>query len=188
MRHGRPKADLTLDEVDREILDRCSRRPRAVQAPALRSRVILKCADGSKWRPPFLDRAVVGLLDEARPGAPRKISDAAIERPVTMTLESTLADATHWSTRSVTKAGGRSQSTVSRVCRALALRPHRMERIKLSTDPLFVEKLRDIVGLYMDPPECLMVLCVDEHSQIQGARPHVTYAPDAARPGRAAHA
>lgn len=184
MRRGRPKADLELTEVDREILDRWSRRPKTAQALALRSRIVLRCADGisnkavahevrvtpqtvGKWRSRFLDRGVEGLLDEPRPGAPRKVSDATIERLIATTLESKPADATHWSTRSMAKATGLSQSMVSRVWRAFALQPHRMETFKLSKDPLFIEKVRDIVGLYMDPPECAMVLCVDEKSQIQ---------------------
>jgi transposase len=184
MRRGRPKADLELNEVDREILGRWARRPKTAQALALRSRIILRCADGvsnkavahemrvtaqtvGKWRSRFLDRSVDGLLDEPRPGAPRKVSDATIERLITRTLESKPTNATHWSTRSMAKAMGLTQSMVSRVWRAFALQPHRMETFKLSKDPLFVEKVRDIVGLYMDPPECAMVLCVDEKSQIQ---------------------
>jgi len=184
MRRGRPKAVLTLTEVDREILGRWARRPKTAQALALRSRIILRCADGAfnmavaqeigvtaqtvgKWRSRFLDRGVDGLLDEPRPGAPRKASDATIEGLIARTLESKPANATHWSTRSMAKAVGLSQSMVSRVWRAFGLQPHRMETFKLSKDPLFVEKVRDIVGLYMDPPQCAMVLCVDEKSQIQ---------------------
>jgi transposase len=108
-----------------------------------------------------------GLLDEPRPGAPRKITDADVERAVTLTLETTPTDATHWSTRSLARKAGLSQSAVSRIWRAFALQPHRTETFKLSTDPLFIEKVRDIVGLYMNPPERALVLCVDEKSQIQ---------------------
>src|SRR6185436_9132765 len=106
-------------------------------------------------------------LDEPRPGAPRKITDAAVERVVTLTLESMPRDATHWSTRSMAEKSGLSQSAVVRIWRAFGLQPHRVETFKLSTDPLFVDKVRDIVGLYLDPPERALVLCVDEKSQIQ---------------------
>ena len=108
-----------------------------------------------------------GLLDEPRPGTPRKISDEDVERVLTMTLETTPADATHWSTRSMARRSGLSRSTISRVWRAFALQPHRTETFKLSTDPLFVEKVRDIVGLYLNPPDRALVMCVDEKSQIQ---------------------
>jgi transposase len=110
---------------------------------------------------------VDGLLDEPRPGAPRKISDAMVEKAVTLTLEATPKDATHWSTRSLAKRIGLSRSTVSRIWRAFGLRPHRSETFKLSTDPLLIEKVRDIVGLYMNPPDRAVVLCVDEKPQIQ---------------------
>jgi transposase len=108
-----------------------------------------------------------GLLDEPRPGAPRTISDQEVERVITLTLESSPPDATHWSTRSMAAASGLSQSAISRIWRAFALQPHRCETFKLSTDPLFIEKVRDIVGLYLNPPERALVLCVDEKSQIQ---------------------
>jgi transposase len=110
---------------------------------------------------------VDGLLDEPRPGAPRQISDADVERALTLTLEETPEDATHWSTRSMARKSGLSQSAVSRIWRAFALQPHRFETFKLSKDPLFIEKVRDIVGLYLNPPEHAMVLCVDEKAQIQ---------------------
>jgi transposase len=146
--------------------------------------MILECADGKtntavaaelkvskptvgKWRSRFLSRGVDGLLDEPRPGTPRKISDEDVERVLTMTLETTPADATHWSTRSMARRSGLSRSTISRVWRAFALQPHRTETFKLSTDPLFVEKVRDIVGLYLNPPDRALVMCVDEKSQIQ---------------------
>jgi transposase len=120
-----------------------------------------------KWRQRFVDRRLDGLLDEPRPGTPRKVSDAEVERVLTMTLESTPKDATHWSTRSLAAASGLSRSTVNRIWRAFALQPHRSETFKLSKDPLFIEKVRDIVGLYLNPPDRALVLCVDEKSQIQ---------------------
>ena len=112
-------------------------------------------------------RRLDGLLDEPRPGAPREISDAAVERVLTLTLESTPRDATHWSTRLMARRCGMSQSAVSRIWRAFALQPHRNKTFKLSRDPLFVEKVRDIVGLYLNPPDRALVLCVDEKAQIQ---------------------
>jgi transposase len=120
-----------------------------------------------KWRTRFVVNRLDGLLDEPRPGAPRAISDKDVERVITLTLESTPRDATHWSTRSMAKTSGLTQSAVSRIWRAFALQPHRSETFKLSTDPLFIEKVRDIVGLYLNPPERALVLCVDEKSQIQ---------------------
>jgi transposase len=150
----------------------------------LRARIVLASADGEsntaialgagvtkqtvgKWRTRFLLRRLDGLLDEPRPGAPRKISDAKVERVVTQTLESKPKDATHWSTRALAKASGLSRSSVHRIWRAFGLQPHRAESFKLSTDPLLIEKVRDIVGLYLDPPDRAMVLSVDEKPQIQ---------------------
>jgi len=120
-----------------------------------------------KWRARFADHGLEGLLDEPRPGAPRRIGDERIEAVLNRTLARRPADATHWSTRSMARASGLSQSTISRIWRAFALQPHRSESFKLSRDPLFIEKVRDIVGLYMAPPERALVLCVDEKSQIQ---------------------
>jgi transposase len=120
-----------------------------------------------KWRSRFLENRLDGLVDEPRPGAPRKITDEQVERVVTMTLESRPTHATHWSTRSMAQATGLSQTAISRIWRAFTLQPHRVESFKLSTDPLFVEKVRDIVGLYLNPPDRALVLCVDEKSQIQ---------------------
>jgi transposase len=120
-----------------------------------------------KWRQRFVERRLDGLLDEPRPGAPRKVADAQIERVVRLTLESTPADATHWSTRAMVKRCGLSQSMVSRIWHAFGLQPHRVEGFKLSKDPLFIEKVGDIVGLYMSPPDKALVLCVDEKAQIQ---------------------
>lgn len=184
MRTGRPIPPLVLIDEEREILERWERRPKSAQALALRARLVLACESGmsnsevaelfevskpmvGKWRARFLEYGVDGLLDEPRPGAPRRISDENVERVVTLTLESTPEDATHWSTRSMAKKSGLTQSAVSRIWRAFALQPHRFETFKLSKDPLFIEKLRDIVGLYLNPPEQALVLCVDEKSQIQ---------------------
>jgi transposase len=184
MRTGRPIPKLLLSDDERETLQNWARRPKSAQALALRSRMILRCAEGltntevadqvqvrkatvGKWRQRFVDRRLDGLLDEPRPGTPRKVSDADVERALAMTLESTPKDATHWSTRSLAKESGLSRSTVGRIWRAFALQPHRSETFKLSKDPLFIDKVRDIVGLYMDPPDRALVLCVDEKSQIQ---------------------
>jgi transposase len=184
MRIGRPVAELNLTEAERETLQNWVRRPKSAQALALRARMILRCAEGmtntqvaaqtgvrnatvGKWRQRFVERRLDGLLDEPRPGAPRKITDAEVERALAMTLESTPKDATHWSTRSLAQASGLSRSTVGRIWRAFSLQPHRSETFKLSKDPLFIDKVRDIVGLYLDPPDRALVLCVDEKSQIQ---------------------
>lgn len=181
---GRPIPPLSLTPDERQALERWSRRPSTAQALALRARIILACATGKtntevaaelgvakptvgKWRSRFVNRRLDGLLDEPRPGAPRKISDADVERIVTLTLETTPKDATHWSTRSMAAHTGMSQTAISRIWRAFALQPHRTETFKLSNDPLFIEKVRDIVGLYLNPPDHAMVLCVDEKSQIQ---------------------
>jgi transposase len=184
MRTGRPIPSLSLSDGEREMLRSWARRPKSAQALALRARMILMCGEGTnntgvaqrlgvrvqtvcKWRQRFVDRRLEGLLDEPRPGTPRKLSDAQVERVLTMTLESTPQDATHWSTRSLAAASGLSRSTVNRIWRAFALQPHRSETFKLSKDPLFIEKVRDIVGLYLNPPDRALVLCVDEKSQIQ---------------------
>jgi transposase len=175
---------LTLTDPEREQLQRWARRRTTAQALAQRARVVLACAAGKanrtvakelhlnettvgKWRRRFLAKRVDGLLDEPRPGAPRTITDAQVERVVALTLESTPRDATHWSTRAMATRCGLSQSAVVRIWRAFSLQPHRTETFKLSRDPLFIEKVRDIVGLYLDPPERALVLCVDEKSQIQ---------------------
>ena len=184
MRTGRPIPELILSQGERETLQNWARRPKSAQALALRARMILRCAEGltntqvadqmqvrkatvGKWRQRFVDRRLDGLLDEPRPGTPRTVSDADVERALAMTLESTPKDATHWSTRLLAKESGLSRSTVGRILRAFALQPHRSETFKLSKDPLFIDKVRDIVGLYMDPPDRALVLCVDEKSQIQ---------------------
>ncbi len=150
----------------------------------MRSHIVLECANGiqnkevarrlrttpqtvSKWRSRFISMRLDGLVDAPRPGAPRTIEDTRVDAVITRTLESKPKDATHWSTRGMAKEMGLSQSTISRVWRAFGLQPHRQETFKLSSDPLFIEKTRDIVGLYLDPPIKAMVLCVDEKSQIQ---------------------
>ena len=184
MRTGRPKANLTLTADERQTLESWIARRTTAQALAMRARVVVACAEGGfdgevarrlgvnrttvgKWRRRFLEKRADGLLDEPRPGAPRKISDADVERVVTRTLEKKPKNATHWSTRSMAKHVGMSQSAISRIWRAFALQPHRRETFKLSSDPLFVDKVRDIVGLYLNPPDKALVLCVDEKSQIQ---------------------
>jgi transposase len=180
----RPVPPLALTSTESETLQRWARRRNSAQALALRSRIVLACANGKsnstvaeelrltrqtigKWRRRFLLERLEGLHDEQRPGAPRKISDEQVERMIVKTLEEAPADATHWSTRSMAKAVGMSQATVLRIWRAFGLQPHRVETFKLSTDPYFIEKVRDIVGLYLAPPEAAIVLCVDEKSQIQ---------------------
>jgi hypothetical protein len=120
-----------------------------------------------RWRHRFVRKRLPGLLDEPRPGAPRQITDAAVERVIALTLERTPRDATHWSTRAMARTSGLSQTTVARIWRAFSLQRHRTETFKLSKDPLFIEKVRDIVGLYLQPPERALVLSVDEKSQIQ---------------------
>lgn len=184
MRTGRPIPSLSLTDEERETLRQWTRRPKTGQALAQRARIILACAEGTtnttvaarlritkqmvgKWRTRFLNKRLNGLLDEPRPGTPRRLSDAEVERVLTMTLESTPKNATHWSTRSLAAACGLSRSSIHRVWRAFALAPHRSETFKLSKDPLFIDKVRDIVGLYLDPPDKALVLCVDEKSQIQ---------------------
>jgi transposase len=181
---GRPIIPLTLSEQEHTSLQNWARRPKSAQALAQRARTILLCAEGftntevaarvrwtkqtvGKWRRRFLERRLDGLLDEPRPGTPRRLSDADIERVLTMTLETAPVAATHWSTRSLAQACGLSRASVHRIWSAFALQPHRAETFKLSKDPLFIEKVRDIVGLYLAPPDRALVLCVDEKSQIQ---------------------
>ncbi len=183
---GRPKAPLVLSDDERAALERLTNRRKTAQAMALRARIVLACAEGDqpsnqevaaqlgvnqatvgKWRRRFVADRLDGLADEDRPGAPRTITDDMVEQVVVKTLEETPPGATHWSTRSMATATGMSATTVRRVWRAFELKPHRAESFKLSTDPLFIEKLRDVVGLYLDPPERAVVMCVDEKSQIQ---------------------
>jgi transposase len=185
MARGRPKAPLTVSEADRATLERWTRRRKTSQALALRARIVLACAQGTsnvavaaelgvthqtvgKWRARFVDAGIGGLLDEPRPGTPRRISDDKVEQVIVDTLEETPpGEATHWSTRDMAKRAGISQTSVSRIWRAFGLKPHLEDGWKLSRDPQFVEKVRDVVGLYLDPPERAVVLCVDEKSQIQ---------------------
>jgi transposase len=175
---------IELTESERAELEARARRRKIARADAMRAEIILCAADGmtnvaiaekvgvtrltvSTWRNRFAGRRLDGLVDEPRPGAPRKIGDEKVADVVMATLETMPTASTHWSTRSMSKAAGVSVSTVHRIWRAFSLQPHRTETFKLSKDPLFVEKVRDIVGLYLDPPERALVLCVDEKTQIQ---------------------
>ena len=181
---GRPKSELILSEAEREELRRLARRRRSSPNVAFRAKIVLRCAElkkntsvahalrtsnatVGKWRERFVERRVGGLYDEPRPGAPRMIGDERIEEVVTRTLETTPRGRTHWSRRSMAKQLGLSASTIGRIWRAFGLQPHRTESFRLSQDPLLVEKVRDVVGLYMNPPDNAVVLCVDEKSQIQ---------------------
>jgi transposase len=181
---GRPKALLVLSDAEREQLASWARRRTSAQALAQRSRIVLACADGAdnttvaarervsaatvgRWRARFVRDRLDGLVDEPRPGRPRTITDSQVDAVITRTLESEPKGATHWSTRSMAAELGLSQTAVSRIWRAFGLQPHRAETFKLSRDPQFVAKVRDVVGLYLDPPERAVVLCVDEKSGIQ---------------------
>jgi transposase/transcriptional regulator with XRE-family HTH domain len=183
-RSGRPKTVLVLTDDEREQLTRWSRRAKSAQALALRSRIVLACADGidnktvaarlgcaaatvGKWRARFIEARLDGLVDEPRPGRPPTITADQIEDVVVATLESAPANATHWSRAKMAQRTGLSKSTIGRIWKAFELKPHRTEGFKLSNDPLFVEKVYDIVGLYLDPPEAAVVLSVDEKSQVQ---------------------
>jgi transposase len=184
MRTGRPKQALILTQEERARLESLAHRARSQSLLARRARVILMCAEGldnkaaakklrcspgmvCKWRARFLKQRVEGLHDEPRPGSPRKISDEQVEKVIIQTLETTPRGQTHWSTRELAKVTGMSRMAISRIWRAFGLQPHRTETFKLSPDPLLIEKVRDIVGLYMNPPDRALVLCVDEKSQIQ---------------------
>jgi transposase len=184
MAAGRPKAELVVTAVERAALAQWARRPKTAQALAQRARIVLACATGAsnravaarlrvtqqmvgKWRARFVARRLDGLLDEPRPGTPRRITDVQVEAVVRDTLETTPHDATHWSTRAMAARSGLSQTTIRRIWHAFALQPHRTETFKLSQDPLFIDKVRDIVGLYLAPPDKALVLCVDEKAQIQ---------------------
>jgi len=180
----RPIAELVLTDDERQTLQTWANRPKSTQRLATRARIVLACAEGLEnkqvvarlrlcdatvgtWRRRFVERRLEGLADEPRPGAPRRITDADVERVVTATLETKPEAATHWSTRGMAEATGLSQSTISRVWRAFGLKPHRTDTFKLSKGPYFIEKVRDVVGLYMNPPDRAIVLCVDEKSQVQ---------------------
>jgi transposase len=188
-RSGRPpeptsSVAIELTDAERKELLRLVARHGTAQALALRARIVLACAEGKsnaaisvhegvgtptvrKWRTRFAKLRLNGLSDEPRPGAPRKISDEDVERVIVKTLESIPRDATHWSTRSMAKEVGLGRESIGRIWRAFGLQPHRTETFKLSTDPFFIDKVRDVVGLYLSPPERAVVLCVDEKSQIQ---------------------
>ena len=183
-RRGTAVAELVLTDDERETPERWSRRHTTAQAVALRCRIVLACAEGDsnivvaeqlgvnrttggKWRARFVTDRLDGLHDEPRPGGPRSIGDDDVERVIVKTLEETPRGATHWSTRSMAQAAGMSQSAVSRIWRAFGLKPHLVDSFKLSPDPLFIDKVRDVVGLYLNPPDAAVVLCVDEKSQIQ---------------------
>jgi transposase len=178
------RAEVVLSDEERETLERWARRPKSSQALAFRCRIELAAAEGrssseiagelgcnlstvGKWRGRFSRQGLDGLHDEPRPGRPRTISDQDVERVIVKTLEEQPANATHWSTRSMARATGLNQTAVSRIWRAFGLKPHLTEAFKLSTDPQFIDKVRDVVGLYLHPPEAALVLCVDEKTQVQ---------------------
>jgi len=181
---GRPKAPLVLTDDERAKLHSWANRPTSTQRLALRARIVLACAEGrdnravakslritphtvGKWRARFVEDRLEGLTDEPRPGAPRSLSDAKVEEVITRTLETKPDNATHWSTRGMARQVGLSQSAVVRIWQAFGLQPHKSETFKLSTDPFFVGKVRDVVGLYLHPPQRAIVLSVDEKSQVQ---------------------
>ena len=178
-KRGRPVTAVVLTDEERETLQRWARRAKSSQALAQRCRIVLGCAAGKsnkevaaevgvwpqtvcKWRQRFVESRLDGLTDEPRPGAPRTIDDERIELVVVSTLERQPADATHWSRASMAKESGLSKSTVGRIWKAFGLKPHLVDTFKLSNDPQFIDKVRDVVGLYLDPPEKALVLCVDE--------------------------
>src|SRR4051794_8398333 len=183
-RTGRPKAELVLDPAEREQLTRDARRATSAQALALRSKIVLACAEGAdnkevaarlgcnentvgKWRKRFVEHRLDGLTDEPRPGGPRTITVDQVEEVIVATLESTPPNATHWTRSKMAERTGLSKTTIGEIWKKFGLKPHRVEHFKLSTDPLFIDKLYDVVGLYLNPPEVAVVLCVDEKSQVQ---------------------
>jgi len=183
-RTGRPKAELVLTAEEREQLTRDARRATSAQALALRSKIVLACADGadnktvaeqlrcsantvSKWRKRFIEHRLDGLVEQERPGRPRSISLDQVEDVIVATLESTPSNATHWSRAKMAQRTGLSKTTIGKIWKDFGLKPHRVDHFKLSTDPLFIDKLYDIVGLYLNPPEAAVVLCVDEKSRVQ---------------------
>lgn len=195
-------SELELSEEEKSRLEELARRGKTAQAVALRSRIVLRCAAGQsntevakalkvsnatvgKWRGRFVSERMAGLCDAPRPGQPRKITDAIVEEVIARTLEGKPENATHWSTRSMAAASGLTQDAVCRIWRAFGLKPHLQESFKLSTDPFFIEKVRDVVGLYVNPPEKTraVVLCVDEKSQVQALERSQPLLP--MRPGQA---
>jgi transposase len=183
-RRGPKLPELALTAQERATLERWARRRKSGQALAMRCRIVLACAEGAsnaevvrrlgvsrpmvtKWRSRFVARRLEGLADEPRPGAARTIDDEQVERVLVATLETTPKDATHWSTRSLARHVGMSQSAISRIWRAFGLKPDLVDTFKLSTDPQFIERVRDVVGLYLNPPQAAMVLCVDEKTGVQ---------------------
>jgi transposase len=181
---GRPKKPLNLTPEEKQKLSILARRPKSALAVAMRACIVLGCSEGlsncevaerlhitgatvCKWRERFRVQRLEGLLDQPRPGAPRSITDAQVEEVVTKTLESMPTNSTHWSTRLMAQKTGLSQTAIVRIWRAFGLQPHRVENFKFSKDPQSVEKVRDIVGLYLNPPDRAIVLCVDEKSQVQ---------------------
>ena len=182
---GRPTAQIVSSDAERETLERWARRPKTQQALALRCRIVLAAATGAtnqeiakrlecnpvtvgKWRTRFALKRLDGLIDEPRPGQPRKVTDEIVEQVIVTTLETTPDDgSTQWSTRSMAAKVGLNQTAISRIWRTFGLKPHRIENFKLSTDPQFIDKVRDVVGLYLNPPDAAVVLCVDEKTQVQ---------------------
>src|SRR5215210_2342595 len=181
---GRPKVPLVLSDEERTTLERWARRPKSPQSLALRSRIVLACADGAtnnavaadigvnqatvgKWRRRFVELRLDGLVDEPRPGAPRKITDEQVERVLVKTLEETPKAASHWSTRDMASSTGMTQTAVVRIWKAFGLKPWDESTFKLSNDPQFIDKVRDVVGLYLCPPEAAAVFCCDEKTQVQ---------------------
>ena len=181
---GAATVQIALTDEERQTLQRWARRRSSSQALALRCRIVLACAEGlsnveagtrlgvhaatvGKWRGRFAARRLEGLVDEPRPGAPGTITDTQVEQVITKTLEETPTDATHWSTRGMARATGMSQTAISRIWRVVGLTPHLDEAWKLSTDPRFIDKVRDVVGLYLNPPDAAVVLCADERSGSQ---------------------
>lgn len=177
-------AELILSDHERETLQRWARRRKTSQALALRCRIVLACAAGEtntavakqlkitnptvgKWRRRFVAKRLDGLMDEPRPGAPRTITDQQVEDVVIRTLETKPDNATHWATRGMAEATGLSQTAIVRIWHAFGLQPHRTKTFKLSKDPQFIDKVRDVVGLYLNPPDRAIVLCIDEKSQVQ---------------------
>ena len=196
---------VVLSDEQRARLVAWSRRATSANGLAVRSRIVLAAADGlstsavarkldvnvttaRRWRARFVEQGLEGLLDEPRPGRPRTVRDEQVEAVITTTLETTPKDATHWSTRSMATAVGLTQTEVSRIWRAFGLQIHRQQTWKLSEDPLFIDKVRDVVGLYLAPPERAIVLCVDEKFRIQAldrTAPILPMLPDT--PERATH-